>query len=342
MRSHSRSRGFSLIELMVGIVLALIAVIVIMQIFQQSEASKRTTTGTSSAAMDGALATVDLQRELRQAGAGLINTDMLGCSLQISSTFTLTNLAPVTINHSQVPAGDAGSDTLLVVYGTFNGSPDGDKVSAQAGQVLTVGAPSAYTINDYVIPTPLTRTTPCALQLFQATAVSGSGSSGSLTLSATPASLAISPASIYDVGAPHIVAYAVRNGRLTQCDFLQSNCTVAANYTELYDGVVNLRAVYGHGPSPLTYDQTTPTTAANWELVPLVRFALTLRSGQLEKNAVTGAAPANCPNGCKALPTWSEAGVAAINISGLTNWQYYRYFVFEAAVQLRNVANLSS
>jgi len=334
-----RQAGFSLIELMVGVVLALIAVIVIMQVFQQAEAGKRTTTGTSSAAMDGALAATDLQRDLRQAGAGIINSALLGCSLTLLNGKTLDNLAPVVINSGVVPAGDAGSDTLLIVYGNFNGSPDGDKISAQAGSTLTVAAPSAYAAGDYVVPTPQTRSSPCGLQLYTATSITGAAPSGALLLNAAPTN---SPVAIYDLGQlPHIVAYAVRNGRLTQCDFVQSDCTQTANYLEIYDGVVNLRAVYGHNTStPPTYDQATPTAAATWEQISILRIALTLRSGQLEKTAVTG----NCaaPLVCKAAPTWSQAAVAPINVTGLTSWQNYRYFVFEAAVQLRNVANLSS
>jgi len=66
----SRADGFSLVELMVGMVIGMIAIIVVMQVFSLSEGSKRTTTGGDDAQMSGAVALTMLQRDIRQAGYG--------------------------------------------------------------------------------------------------------------------------------------------------------------------------------------------------------------------------------------------------------------------------------
>ena len=120
-----RSRGFSLVELMVGLVIGTIAILVVLQVFALSEGSKRTTTGGDDAQNAGAIALVLMQRDLRQAGYGISSVALLGCNLALpvpapgtATAWTLNALAPVTINHAGIPAGDANTDTLLLVYGS--------------------------------------------------------------------------------------------------------------------------------------------------------------------------------------------------------------------------------
>ena len=50
-----RARGFSLIDVMVGIVIALIAVLVIYQVFDVAEGIKRNATGAGDAQQNGML-----------------------------------------------------------------------------------------------------------------------------------------------------------------------------------------------------------------------------------------------------------------------------------------------
>jgi len=44
-RSSRRAAGFSLVELMIGLVIGMVAIVVMMQVFSVSEGYKRTTTG---------------------------------------------------------------------------------------------------------------------------------------------------------------------------------------------------------------------------------------------------------------------------------------------------------
>ena len=63
--------GFTLVELMVGMVIGLIASLVIMQTFSEFEGSKRSTTGTSDAQVSGSIGLYMVQRELQFAGYGI-------------------------------------------------------------------------------------------------------------------------------------------------------------------------------------------------------------------------------------------------------------------------------
>jgi type IV pilus assembly protein PilW len=338
MRQNLRQRGFSLVELLVGIVLAMIAIIVVMQIFRLSESSNRTTAGAGSVAMDGAIAVTDIQRYARQAGEGFILDDLLGCDVTLFNGYALTSLAPITINSKDVPAGDTGTDTLLIVTGNGFGGPEGDRVTGvPTATQLNVVTPNAFTANDFVIPAPETRVSPCGLKVNKVVSVTGVAPNGTVNVSAAAAA---NSTAVYDIGRnPRVIAYAVRSGRLTQCDYMVNDCSklTAGNWVELYDNVVSLRAEYGNiSSTPPVYNQTTPTTLAAWKLIGTVRFVLVMRSGQLEvSNGVYQTITT-------AAPTWAGSTNTPVSLVNLTNWQSYRYRTFEAVVPMRNVVNANS
>lgn len=83
-RSPLRQRGLSLVELMIGSVLGLLAMVVIMQVWSGSQANRRAMTGASDAGQAGTLAAWRLGRELRMAGAGLqAGAFTWGCELDV-------------------------------------------------------------------------------------------------------------------------------------------------------------------------------------------------------------------------------------------------------------------
>jgi type IV pilus assembly protein PilW len=74
----SRSRGFSLIELMVGIVISLIGTLAIMAAFALFEGQKRTTTAGDDAQQNGSYSLYALERQLRTGGSGLVQGNSYG------------------------------------------------------------------------------------------------------------------------------------------------------------------------------------------------------------------------------------------------------------------------
>lgn len=355
MRRASRpagEQGFSLIELMVGIVIGMIAIIVIAQVFQLSEGFRRNTTGGDDATNSGAIALIGLQRDIRQSGYGISHPDLLGCTLTMPApaTWNVTNLAPVTINHPTIPAGDANTDTLLIVYGNANGLPEGDRVLAQnIVNVYTVTSPAAYVNNDVVVGLTQTPPVPCVLR------------GERVTMQASPPAVGVplgtagmTSGRLFSLGqAPRALAYAVRGGNLTLCDFLVNDCSQAGDvddetvWTPIASNIVSLRAQYGHDTtSPMdavvdAYDRTTPaplitpyTIGCAWLRVSAVRIALVARNGELQR--ADGRPVAERPT--PAAPAWAASAAAPIDLSADPNWQWYRYRVFETTVPMRNLS----
>lgn len=94
--------GFSLVDVMVGMVIALLGVIIIFQVFSVSEGIKRTTTSGGDALQNGASALFALERLLKEAGYGI---------------FSSTNLAPL-------PADPLGTAPATITAGAAANIPD--------------------------------------------------------------------------------------------------------------------------------------------------------------------------------------------------------------------------
>ncbi|MDR7269015.1 type IV pilus assembly protein PilW [Pelomonas saccharophila] len=327
---HRRVRGFSLVELMVGIVVAMAAVVVVMQVFKVSEGQRRNTSGGDDAQTTGAIAVSLLQRDLRQAGQGFSNEQMLDCQLNLTSTRSIANLAPVIINPPGIPDGEDNTDVLLIGYGSGWGAPEGGLINSQPGAATyAVTAPQAYQLGDRVVAAPQSRASPCVLTL---TSLAAAPTSTSVTVTQGMANA--SNGTLFNLGrAPRFVAYAVRSGQLTACDFMTQDCTSAdpANWTDVAEGIVSLRAEYAQDTSTPrdavadSYSQTVSTatpTYCGWSRIVGLRLVLVARSRQAEKEDVTASAP-----------TW--AGAASVSLTD-PDWRRYRYRTFETTVPLRN------
>jgi type IV pilus assembly protein PilW len=359
------ARGFSLIEILVGLLIGMIAMIVVLQVFSQSESRKRTTSGTHDSLMTGAIGLYTLESDFRHSGYAITSLNMLGCTLQLRAGITISNLAPITINHPSIPAGDTNTDTLLIVYGQTNVPTEGIRVNSQtAANNYVLQAVSGFKANDLVIAAPSqTPSAPCVTPTLVLDTVTGVNS-GANSVSVTTGLAGMSGNNLYTVGNSSVVgqnfavfAYAVRKGTLTRCDYMVNDCGNTANATDsaiwvpIAGNVVSLRAQYAQDTSAVgamtgtlgQYDQATPTTACGWIRAIAIRFALVSRSGQYDKST--------SPYATTNAPTWdgSTAGnpagstAAPIDLSGTNaniavgTWQNYRYKVFQAVVPIRNV-----
>jgi len=73
-------RGFSLVELMVGMAIGLIGITIITHLYLTNEKYKRSTTGAGTAQVNGAIALYTLERDIRASGYGINHSALLGCT----------------------------------------------------------------------------------------------------------------------------------------------------------------------------------------------------------------------------------------------------------------------
>lgn len=369
------TRGFSLIETMLGLLVGMLLVIVMLQLLLRSDLAKRASNASDDAQVRAQLALHLLERELRQAGHDVSGYALLGCTLgytttQDSRSVSLPALAPVTLNPaaSVIPAGDAGSDTLLVVAGTSTGAGEADLASAAttaAAQVYHATTSGAFAAQDYVVAAPASRASPCSLTLNR---VAGTGGTNGTTLTMASASETTATGSLlFNLGAaPRLRAYAVRDGLLTVCDYLAHDCSRTSATSPLDTSVwvpvasqiAALRLQYGRDTAGIsgsssamtgvadTWDQTTPGGSADATSIPVycrwarivgLRLAVVGRAAQYDREVLTSSAP-----------TWAGSDGAAIDVSGGTSssssatttgsaWTHYRYRLMQGMVPLRNM-----
>src|SRR5690349_1549927 len=79
--AHVSERGFSIVELMVAMLIGLIGMVIIFQVFQTSEAIKRTTTSGGDSEQNGVIALYTMERDLKNAGMGFNDTSFVGCDM---------------------------------------------------------------------------------------------------------------------------------------------------------------------------------------------------------------------------------------------------------------------
>lgn len=105
----NRQTGFSLVDVMVGMVLGLMGTIIIFQVFEASERIKRTTTGGGDAQQNGVAALFALERGVRQAGYGINASDVAAAPppVPLAVTAGATTAAPDSITIAYRPSNIA-------------------------------------------------------------------------------------------------------------------------------------------------------------------------------------------------------------------------------------------
>lgn len=338
-RYMSYQVGFTLIEIMVGLVIGMLVAMVIVQVLSIFEGQKRATTGTADAQTNGSIAVYNIGRELQLAGYPLMPTGITGtadspleCTTVTYGGTGITSISPVSITNGT-------SDTVVIRYGNSQSGGVPTTIGALVGNVVTVANNFGCAVNDITL---VSNGATCALS--SATAVTGTTAPMSVTLDNVTATTV--GGNLACLGAWNIASYAVNNGNLER------------NGVPVVTGVVNLQAQYGISTAVNSnqvnqwVDASGGTwaapTAANRNRIKAVRIAVIARNTKIEPFAVTAA----CTQAVAPLPTtglcaWQDVAVGgtittaslapAVVLSADANWARYHYRVFETIIPLRNM-----
>jgi type IV pilus assembly protein PilW len=364
------SLGMSLVELMVGMAVGLIGITIITHLYLTNEKYKRSTTGSGTAQVNGAIALYTLERDIRMAGFGLNHSGALGCSCDKVAN---PNCSSVQYWYNGVyssPPGPAGGalpplefapvvinetpdlpDSITLLYGNDPERMLPGKLTEsmpQPSAEFKVDGTAGYTINDMVL---VTSGTSCMLT--QVTQVQDAAShlqhnpgtsnwnpaGGGSLLPAFPAG-----ANLFNLGNPIWRTYSIEpvsKSKLQYMEILTSG-VIGAGATPIIDDIVDLQAQYGKDTDDNgaveTWNTVTPTSGAQWQQVLAIRVAVLARSPNYERPSVAGGA-------CEATttanrPKWGDPAALqdfpVLMVAGVLP-SCYKYRVFETVIPLRNM-----
>ena len=361
------ARGFTRVELMVSVVIGLLTTLIVAQVLLFSEGQKRSTTAGTDAQINGAQEIYALQRDLQMAGYGFASSPaLIGCPVHArynsvniatgaAAPTLVTLLAPVVIDATDanrntlrvlssakasfavptriLPPGydPAGAGSLKTVF------PVTSSLGVAAGDLLLAAKADASRCEAFVATAAPT----VDGEINRVDAASTWNALGFPSLAYVPGDLLVNLGSVLDR------RYSVSaTNTLQTTEFSITTPTTAATPRDLHPHIVVLRALYGKDTNADgvvdLYDTTTPTTSAGWQQLRAIRLAVVGRSAQYEKELVTTAKPQWDVGASATVSGAADCGTSKcvtldVEATVGTEWQHYRYKVFDTVIPLRNL-----
>jgi type IV pilus assembly protein PilW len=374
MHTRTRATGFSLIELMVGMLISLIGTLAMMKTFAAFEAQKRTTTSGDDAQQNGAYSMYELERQLRTAGSGLVqgkNYGLWGCAITAYSN--ATQRLPLGTAKAPAPFGAWTGTMYAVPVLIANGatSSGGDQLAMIGGNPAVRTFKSAVTVSSASDSVDVDN----AMGIYRDDYLLGSDKSGNCSLalaSADPTSAKRislsandSPSAgfkgafsgqgyLFDLGPnPAFTLFGVdtKTNELVSYDLLQRT---GSTTVPLADGIVTIKALYGvddgangHTAGDGEIDEWVAPTGA-WSLDKLTANSTAASNAMAQIKAIRIAVVAQSE-----LPERADAPGVAAGYTGATSLTLFgdlasalqitvttdsrfRYKVYDTVIPLRN------
>ncbi|WP_047535142.1 PilW family protein [Methylotenera sp. N17] len=353
-------RGFSLIELMIGLVIGLIATLVITNVFSKFEQQKRITTGGADAQTNGAIALYIMRREIENAGYGLPFYDSaitpLNCPVNVTFDHDNVGATPeIGLSPLVITDGGTNSDSVVVRSGSTMKSGASVEIISVPDPTPTVQVPTTLgcTKNDTaLIMQEISATTlRCAVgRVADITAVSQRIKITNISASGT--AVPVSPGfKLACLGGWNETNFTLsgnqlmRTGGFSATANLDETAMPNALSFPVVNDIVNIQAQYGVSAIQSSNTVTEWVNATgiwapaalsvgNRNRIKAVRVAVVARNPLQERVVVSQ----NCDGAVSGLArvcVWGDT--TNVNLSANANWQNYRYKVYETVVPLRNI-----
>jgi type IV pilus assembly protein PilW len=354
--------GFSLMEILVGLVVGLLATLVIMQVFSVFEGQKRTTTGSADAQSNGNIALFTIAQELKMAGYGLYPSDnsALECTTLNSGVpgiASTADLSPVIITDGSTLVPASPSDNITIHYARSN----------SGGLPSVISIVNSAGLNDVTIPNNMGCHVNDVAMIINGSTCSFSTVTGptDIDIPAVPSSTPITNAiylntltgaavnaNVSCLGAWNTTLFRVNPNYDPTVAAANARAYLEQNNNPSVADIVNIQAQYGISASGnnnqiINWVDATGTT---WGAVPLaiadrnrikaIHIAVVARNSLREKTIVTNSCTTSKGTVNKGPCAWDDSNVDAapmIDLSKDPDWQYYRYRVFDTIIPLRDV-----
>lgn len=318
-----RPRGFSLIELLIGLTISLMGLMAVSQVMMTFSKKRAAITQTLATQDNGVMALYRLERDISQAGYGL--APLQGCTTVVDGANSFVPYAVI------IGDGGVGASDTITVKGTnpASGVP-GTELTLSAGNTVTSGqynvrSSVGFSVNDSVVATNFMPS--CTLTTVTSIAATAIGYTPALTASSAAGYL------VYFGAAGELFnrRYAVGPTALTVADY------PAYTTNNLVDDIVFLKAQYGMAATSASTTVTswvsgaTALTSANVGRVVAIRVGVVARSSARE-NAVI-----EQPNPLLVFPEMADSSGVTDAVSFAIPDTRSRYRAYSTIIPLKNV-----
>ena len=359
--STLRQRGFSLVELLVGLAIGLIASGAIIQTFASYEAQKRSTVAGSEAQENGLVALSQIEQEIHNAGSGIADPAIFDCPQAQTYTYSSAAAGPIP-NFSLMPliitagATATASDAIQINTADLLGGLPAYTIQPMitAIDALTVTRVDNFVAGDLMVVTDGSNCTVMQVTSVTATQVRHDTLLGIYN----PTLLGALGWPLYATGAkvlnPKTImskSFAINGGNL-QMTMANTGVAPTVQTFSLDHNIVFMKAQYGVAPAGTQSVDTWVDATGSWtpaalaasptnrKRIKAVRFVVVSRSDKQEGANVTTACTnvsLRVNNGPCAWRDSAANPAPVIDLSANANWQRYRYKVYQTIVPLRNV-----
>lgn len=369
--------GFSLVDIMVGMVVGLLTMLAIMQSYAAFEGQKRTTTTGMEAQENALMALHAMETDIRQAGYGLVTSGALACGGGINAYNNgVTTLGTLFIPIQITNGGAGSSDTLTATYSTSStGGVPANIVTAMpnSSAVLTVNTGNGINVGDLVLVSTPGSGLPCSQLAVTQVQAQANGANvihnSGLSIYNPPGGQNIFPAAGYGTSPQSVVlnmGQMVQNQYQVLCSSLTAtnlattapgSCTNSSSFTNttpLASNIVNIQAQYGIAPAAsqsvncwVNAATGNACDAGDWTAAGLtatqanVARIKAIRVAVVARSSLMERADL-ATNACTATPSNTAANYptwdgGTIDVTADPNWRCYRYKVYQTIIPMRNI-----
>ncbi|MDI1298854.1 PilW family protein [Methylotenera sp.] len=375
-RHASKQQGFSLVELMVGLVIGLLMSLVVYNVLNVNEGRKRTTTSLNDVNQAGSYAIYQLDKQIRSAGSGftsggdkvgadytfgcLLDMALSGGQLTPATTFpapfasvgSAIRVAPVIIYDG---AAGAGGDVIIAMSGNagLGEAPTGFSSLATTATLKLVNQAGIRPNDVLLLADAGTSILPCLVQQVASTFIPAAGGSN-VTLGGSYYSATVNSRSASDFTAtsqainlgqsPNLNMFAVgANNTLMRYDLMQARQTSAVaaspNPSVYVDSVYQLHALYGVDTIPASSSLTWVAPTGTFSAANLLTGTLAAAATLKRIKAIKIGVVMRTPlleRQAVSASTLQLFSDTTLPITVNLNPTTYRYRSFEAVIPLRN------
>lgn len=364
-------RGFTLIELMIGMVIGLMTTLAVSIVVVKFEGMRRTTATSSDAQVSGAMAMDSIQRHVMSAGYGFTQVaGLIGCSLEAVHKGIPVQL-PKRLVPVEITTAPGKPDKLRVFYSgktsfsvpvrikeDYNPLDAANRLRFRVTSNLGVAPPKAGVYSGDLMLVGSSAAVPC--QVFRASAIVGAEEISRADESAGwNATAPIFPSKAYskddflvNLGTPRDFEFSISDKKSLVVSELKVATDGTPTYQQPYElasNVVDMRVFYGKDTTLPDADGSIDEWSADppgngnaWQRVLAVRLAIVTRSAQFEREDVTKEVPywdlgTTVPTKAADVTLCEGRPCVGFRTDDVSDWKRYRYKVLETVIPMRNL-----